>query len=111
MADLPVSEEVTTEKAEPAAEEKPKARRRPRARKNVEETAAAKAAPAPVAVEAPAADEAPAEKPKRRARAKKAIDDAPVEPVTAPRSTPAPEASNEDVPGEPRRGWWQRTFG
>jgi len=111
MADLPVSEEPTPEEAESAAEERPKARRRPRARKDVEETAAAKAAPAPVAVEAPSADEAPAEMPKRRARAKKTTDNAPVEPVPAPRSTPAPEASNEDVPGEPRRGWWQRTFG
>lgn len=114
MADLPLSEQPQPEDAEPVAEEKPKARRRPRARKAVDEAAEATDVPAPVAVtavaeEAPAEESAPA--PKRRARAKKKTDDAPVEPVPAPKSTPAPEASNEDVPGEPRRGWWQRTFG
>lgn len=126
MADLPVSEEPAAEAAEAVAEEKPKARRRPRARKAVEEAAEAQAAPAAQAVEvALAAKEAvelpaegqdeekpvpsKAEGPKRRTRAKKKPDDAPVEPKPAPKA--APEASNEDVPGEPRRGWWQRTFG
>ena len=128
MADLPVSEELAPEEAEPAAEEKPKARRRPRARKAVEEAAEAQPAPAPAAqaievalaakqaavqpVES-VAEEKPvpskSEEPKRRSRAKKKPEDAPVEPRPAPKA--APEASNEDVPGEPRRGWWQRTFG
>jgi ribonuclease E len=114
MADLPLSEEPQPEDAELVAEEKPKARRRPRARKAVEEASKVEATPAPVAVAA-VAEDAPVEEstpaPKRRARAKKKTDDAPVEPAPAPKSTPAPEASNEDVPGEPRRGWWQRTFG
>ena len=54
------------------------------------------------------------EKPKRRTRAKKKADDAPVEPKPAAKlaaTAATPEASNEDVPGEARRGWWQRTFG
>jgi len=125
MADLPVSEEPA-EAAEVVAEEKPKARRRPRARKAVEEAAETQAVSAPQGVEvALAAKEAAdlpvasedeekpvpskAEEPKRRTRAKKKPEDAPVEPKPAPKA--APEASNEDVPGEPRRGWWQRTFG
>jgi ribonuclease E len=112
MADLPVSEESAPDNAEPVAEEKPKARRRPRARKAAEEAAEAKAEPTPIAVEA-AEGPAPieAESPKRRTRAKKKTDDAPVEPRPASKASVTPEASNEDVPGEPRRGWWQRTFG
>jgi ribonuclease E len=117
MADLPVSEEPAQVEAEAEleSEEKPKTRRRPRARKATE--AAVEAAPAPaVEVEQPAAPmieaEPPAEeKPKRKSRAKKKVEDAPVEPKPASRPQVPPEASNEDAPGEPRRGWWQRTFG
>ncbi len=125
----PVAEAV----AEPAAEaeEKPKGRRRPRARRKEEapaETAEAAAAPEPEPVPVaepqpepapePVAEEAPA-KPKRTRRKKAAEAEAPAE-------TPAPEAANDretagaeaeaaeaeaDESGEPRRGWWQRTFG
>jgi ribonuclease E len=112
-----------------AASEAPKARRRPRARKKLEEATGAEAA-APEAVEAPAPKPEPVaeEKPKRRTRAKKTADEAaeaatgqeasaegaPVEPKPTRKksaATPTPEPSNEDAPGEPRRGWWQRTFG
>jgi len=113
MADLPVSEERAPERAENIEASKPKTRRRPRARKRADEVAELPTAPEPTAVEAAPAAEVE-EKPKRRARAKKAAEDAPVEPKpAAKRMQPAstPEASNEDVPGEPRRGWWQRTFG
>ena len=119
MADMPIAEEPAEVEAE-AAEEKPKARRRPRARKKLEEAteAPAETAPAPEPVEAAAPELEPAveEKPKRKTRAKQKTEDAPVEPKPASRKTPAtptptPEASNEDAPGEPRRGWWQRTFG
>jgi ribonuclease E len=118
MADLPIAAEPAPAEAE-VAEEGPKTRRRPRARKPVAaeaeapvpvESAEAVPAPTPVAAEA---DAAPA-KPKR-ARAKKKTDDAPVEPKPAARPVPAPEPSNdataEEDEGEPRRGWWQRTFG
>lgn len=108
----------------PAAEEKPKRKRAPRKTKAAAaaEAEAADAAEAPV-VEAPAAD-APAESageaepakpaPKKRAsRAKKAVaaEAAPeatreAEPVVANGDEQA-----EDADGEPRRGWWQRTFG
>ncbi|MFL6751407.1 MAG: ribonuclease E/G, partial [Sphingomicrobium sp.] len=117
MADLPIAEEPAPAEVEPEAEaeveEKPKERRRPRARKKLEDAAV------PEAVEPAAAEAAPAapaaeDKPKPRARAKKKPEDAPAEPKPAARKAaakPTPEPSNEDAPGEPRRGWWQRTFG
>ncbi len=117
--------------APPETEEKPKGRRRPRARKKDEAPApAAEAAPEPKAAEAPAAEAEPApaapaaedEKPvkPKRTRRKKAAE------AEAPAEAPAPEAANDrdtattdgsaeggeaGEGGEPRRGWWQRTFG
>jgi ribonuclease E len=137
MADLPIADEPAPVEADAeASEEKPKARRRPRARKaapgKVEgkpEEATAVAAPAPEPEAEPAAEVASASAsdqeasakpaPVRKTRARKkaeetAADQVPVEPKPAPRKTvaaPTPEPSNEDAPGEPRRGWWQRTFG
>ncbi|HYD38940.1 MAG TPA: Rne/Rng family ribonuclease [Allosphingosinicella sp.] len=106
----------------PEAEEKPKGRRRPRARRKDEASAEAAGAPAVPAPEpepepvAAVAEEAPA-KPKRTRRKKAAEAEAPAE-------APAPEAANDRETagaeagggesgegGEPRRGWWQRTFG
>lgn len=130
MADLPIAEEPASAEIEAeAADEKPKARRRPRARKKLEE-AAAEAAPAPEVAKAtaPEPELVTEEKPKRKSRAKKktgepteaasdqeeSVEKAPVEPKPASKkaaATPTPEPSNEDAPGEPRRGWWQRTFG
>jgi ribonuclease E len=122
MADLPTSEEAAT--AEPAAEaqpegdEKPKTRRRPRARKKVEDTIETEAASAAQAIEVAAAvketveaEPAAEEKPKRKSRAKKKAEDAPADAKPAANTPNTPEPSNEDAPGEPRRGWWQRTFG
>jgi ribonuclease E len=131
-------EEVEPAAEAPAeAEEKPKGRRRPRARRKEEaattaaepapepevaEGPAAEAEPAPVAEAAPAAEEEKPAKPKRTRRKKTAEAEAPAE-------APAPEAANDreggtaEAPaepaeaeaeaeaGEPRRGWWQRTFG
>ncbi|MHA4838909.1 Rne/Rng family ribonuclease [Sphingopyxis sp. MSC1_008] len=114
----------------PAAEEKPKRKRAPRKTKAAlaAEAEAAEAAEAPVveatpAVEAPA-DEAPAEAeaepvkpaPKKRAsRAKKAVAaEAAAEPATAGEAEPVgadADGEGEGPDGEPRRGWWQRTFG
>ncbi len=130
----PVAEPVAEEA--PAAEEKPKRKRAPRKTKAAL-AAEAEAAEAAEPVEAPAAEPAPevaaeaeAEKPapkKRASRARKKVEpeaeaapaaadaaaaaepalaEAPAEPVAA-------EADDgDDGPdGEPRRGWWQRTFG
>ncbi|HEU0100168.1 MAG TPA: ribonuclease E/G [Allosphingosinicella sp.] len=126
----PVAEPAVAVDTAPEApvetEEKPKGRRRPRARRKEEAPApapepeaaeapapAAEPEPAPVA-EATAEEEKPA-KPKRTRRKKSAEAEAPAE-------APAPEAANDtegaaEEPadpaeaGEPRRGWWQRTFG
>jgi ribonuclease E len=122
MADLPIAEEAPPAEPEPEpeaeAEGKPKARRRPRARKKAEEAGDVESAPAVEAVEVPVpveaaveAEPAAEEKPKRKSRAKKMPDDAPVESKPASKAAVMPEPSNEDAPGEPRRGWWQRTFG
>jgi ribonuclease E len=130
MADLPIADEPVPVEAEAASEDKPalseaegpKARRRPRARKKLEDAAEAESARAAQAAEvASVAREAEPEranagqaKPTRSTRAKKKAADAPVEPKPTSKkaaATPTPEASNEDAPAEPRRGWWQRTFG
>ncbi|HWI86044.1 MAG TPA: Rne/Rng family ribonuclease [Sphingomonas sp.] len=93
--------------AEPAA--KPRRRRRPKTETAVPEAEPAGASPQ-VAEAAPAqlastADPAPA----RRRRSSKAAVEAPLEPIVA---NGADAAEGElDANGEPRRGWWQRTFG
>ena len=113
--------------AEPAAEEKPKRKRAPRKTK----AAAAAEAEAAPAVEAPApeadAEPEPAKPaPKKRvSRARKKVEaepapeaeaepaaaaEAAAEPVAAEASA-EPEAGEDAPEGEPRRGWWQRTFG
>ncbi|HEX8512575.1 MAG TPA: ribonuclease E/G [Allosphingosinicella sp.] len=92
------------------------------------EAPAAEAEPAPIAEAAPAAEEEKPVKPKRTRRKKAAEPEALAESAA---EAPAPEAANdrEGAPGEapaepaeaeaeaeadagePRRGWWQRTFG
>ncbi|WP_338426700.1 Rne/Rng family ribonuclease [Sphingopyxis kveilinensis] len=111
-ANEPVNEEA------PAAEEKPKRKRAPRKAKA--ETEAAKAvAEADVAPETAVAEAEPAKPaPKKRAsRAKKAVAaEASVEPATESEADPVAADADagdmgEGADGEPRRGWWQRTFG
>jgi ribonuclease E len=116
----PVAEEA------PAAEEKPKRKRAPRKTKAAAEAEAAEAVveaveAAPVVEALPeAAPEAEAEPakpaPKKRAsRAKKAVAaDAAPEAATTRDAEPVAANGDEDgvgPDGEPRRGWWQRTFG
>jgi ribonuclease E len=111
--------ETVAEEA-PAAEEKPKRKRAPRKTKAAAEAEAVAAEPVVEAVEAaPVAEAEPEAAPakpapkKRASRAKKAV-----------AAEAAPEATREAEPvaadgdqdgegsdGEPRRGWWQRTFG
>lgn len=106
----------------PVADEKPKRKRAPR--KTKAETEAAKAAAEAEAVDAAPPVEAVAEpeaepaKPaprKRASRAKKAVAaEAAAEPVTASEAEPVAangDEGNAGPDGEPRRGWWQRTFG
>jgi len=102
----------------PVAEEKPKRKRAPRKTKAETEAAKAEAetaeAPVPAEPEAEAEPAKPAPK-KRASRAKKAVA-AEAAPEAATTREAEPVAANGDEDGEgpggePRRGWWQRTFG
>ena len=121
--------------AEPEAEEKPKRKRAPRKQKTeaeapveAEAPAEAEEAPKPKAKRAPRKkkEEAPAsEAPAEEALSTEEVAEAAPAPKKkrAPRKTKASEAAAEatkseaaDAPdagdgGEPKRGWWQRTFG
>ncbi|QCB56789.1 ribonuclease E/G [Sphingopyxis sp. PAMC25046] len=109
----PVAEEA------PVAEEKPKRKRAPRKTKAATEaeaaTAAAAAAPVVEAAPEPEAEPAKPAPKKRASRAKKAVA-AEAAPEAATARDAEPVAANGDEgeegpDGEPRRGWWQRTFG
>ncbi|MES2136554.1 MAG: ribonuclease E/G [Pseudomonadota bacterium] len=110
MVERPIEDEPPIAETEPAEEPKPKRSRKKaataKAEVSVAEPAPAEAPPAEIAVEAaPAAKGAR----KRKTKAKEAGADVP-----ATEARPVPQANNDelvDADGEPRRGWWQRTFG
>jgi ribonuclease E len=112
MVERPTDEEPPIAEVAPAEEAKPKRRRSKKAAEaeiTVPEPAPAEAPPAETAE---AAAEAPA-KPVRKRKAK-----AKDEPAAAESEPPVPAPANSDTAeggfdesGEPRRGWWQRTFG
>jgi ribonuclease E len=120
MVERPLSDEPPIADTEAREEPQPKARRRPRARSR--QAAAAEGAevisiPEPAPSDAPpaqTADEA-ATKPARRRRSAKNVPPsgpAAEEPATAqPASVPSPDNDVSEPASEPRRGWWQRTFG
>lgn len=120
-ADAPVEAEPVAEET-PVAEEKPKRKRAPRKTKAAAEAvveAVVEAVEPVVVIEAaPAEAEPEAAKPapkKRASRAKKAAA-AEAAPEAATTRDAEPVAANGDEDGvgpdgEPRRGWWQRTFG
>ena len=105
MVERPVDEEPPIAETEAPAEPKPKARRTRKKKGDVPEPAAPEAPPAETADEKEV-------KPKRRSRKAKASEPAGEQ---RPEPAPAPAADNDpnggDSSGEPRRGWWQRTFG
>jgi ribonuclease E len=112
MIERPIDEEPPIAETQPA--EEPAAKPKRRRSKKAEEAELAVAEPAPA--EAPPAETAeeaaePA-KPARKRRSKKAEaeagETATEEPVSVP---PANNDTAEDSGSEPRRGWWQRTFG
>jgi ribonuclease E len=126
MVETPVADEALVAETEPAGEaepvpsaaEGPKTRRRPRARKPVPsaaegaiEEAAAEPAPAPEPEPEAVAEEAP--KPKRKSRARKTEPKAeePVQAAAVAANDEPAEAADQGEDGEPRRGWWQKTFG
>jgi len=109
MVETPVADEPAI--AEVAAPEEAKPKRRGRKPAAAAEAVAEPAPPAEPAPQAAADEEAPA-KPKGRSRKKAS---AAVEAEPAPTVSGKPVADNDqsgdDGSDEPRRGWWQRTFG
>ena len=117
MVERPIEHEAPIAETAPAEEPKPKRRR---SKKAEAEAAAEVAVPEPAPAEAPPAETAeqaaPASKPARKRRAKAAEAEQPAAEVqpTAEETVAVPAANNdtaEAASGEPRRGWWQRTFG
>jgi ribonuclease E len=112
MVERPIDEEPPIALTEAADEPKPKGRGRRKAVKvaEVEVTEPAPAeAPAAATAEEPAAPAKPARKRRGKAAPTVATDD-----DEGPESTAVPVPNNDtsfDELGEPRRGWWQRTFG
>ncbi|XVJ64609.1 MAG: Rne/Rng family ribonuclease [Sphingopyxis sp.] len=129
VVDEPVADESVAEA--PAAEEKPKRKRAPRKPKVTAEDGAAEAAPVVEVAEVTHAEvaevpalEAEAEPtkpaPKKRASRSKKAAAAEAAPEAATTRDAEPVAGDSDgesdgdgvgPDGEPRRGWWQRTFG
>jgi ribonuclease E len=111
MVERPIDEEPPIAETAPAEEAKPKARRRRKAAPPEVEAVVPEPAPAD-APPAATVDEAPQPAKPARGRKRKADTVAASEPISEPTAVPA--ANNDtavDENGEPRRGWWQRTFG
>ena len=104
--------EATDTPADAANDAEPEAKPAPKKRASRKKAAAAEA-PAVEAVEADAEPEAkPAKAPARSRRRKAEPAAAEATPVdAAPAETEPAEGDTDDATGEPRRGWWQRTFG
>ena len=79
------------------------------------EPAPAEAPPAETAEDANPSEDAISVKPARKRRAKAKTEEQASEPEAPPaEALPLPAANNDtttEESGEPRRGWWQRTFG
>jgi ribonuclease E len=111
MVERPIEEEPSIAETAAPAEAEPAAPKRGRQRK-----AAAKVEDIDVSrPEEVAAKEAPAPATPARKRRSKKADAAPaVESAPGAEPIPVPAANNDTADegsGEPRRGWWQKTFG
>jgi ribonuclease E len=113
MVERPIDEEPPIAETAPSEEAKPKRRRSKKVDIEAEATVP-KSAPAEVSPAETVEEAAPA-KPARKSRAKKKDEPALAEAEPdADGAVSVPAANNdtaEDDSGEPRRGWWQRTFG
>jgi ribonuclease E len=114
MVERPVDEEPPIAETQAIEEPQPAAKRGRRKKAEAEaEVTVAEPAPAEAPPAETAEDATPEAKPARKRRPKKADAEA-AEAEKGPEPVPVPAANNdsvEDDEGEPRRGWWQRTFG
>jgi len=113
MVERPIESEPPIAETEPAEEPKP-AKRSRRKKVVVEaEVTVPKPVPAEAAPPKTVEEAVPAEEPARKRRSKKTEAAAEPELESAAEEAAVPAASNDTVEedGEPRRGWWQRTFG
>jgi ribonuclease E len=111
MVERPIDEEPPIAETAPVEEPKPKRRRSKKAAAEAE-VAVVEPAPAEAPPEETADESAEPAKParKRRSKAKQPEDAEPLAEATAP----VPAANNDtaaEADSEPRRGWWQKTFG
>jgi ribonuclease E len=113
MVERPVDEEPAIAETQPAEEPKPKRRRSKKAAAEAE-VAVPEPAPAEVPPAETADQAAPPAKPARKRRTKAAKDAEQTAEPSPEESAGVPAANNDtaaEASGEPRRGWWQRTFG
>jgi len=117
MVERPVDEEPPIAETKPLEEPQPAPAKRGR-RSKAPATEAEMAVPEPAPAEAPPAETAdqatPSAKVPRKRRSKKGEAAEPESAGAAAEAVALPAANNdtaEDDDGEPRRGWWQRTFG
>jgi len=115
MVERPIDEEPPVAETQPAAE--PEAKPKRRRTKKAAEAEAEVGIPEPAPAEAPPAETAdqaaPATKPARKRRSKAKPEEQPAE-AAAEEPVSVPAANNDtaaETSAEPRRGWWQRTFG
>jgi ribonuclease E len=113
MVERPIDDEPPIAAVEPTEEPKPTNRRRKKASAAEPEPESVPTESAPVEVVSEITKEAP---PPKTARGRKRKAQSTPADMTAPEPAAAPAANNDtaaatDEGGEPRRGWWQRTFG
>ena len=120
MVERPIDEEPPIAETQAAEEAKPKRRRARKAAAAEAELAVPEPAPADAPPAETVDQAAPAAKPARKRRGKAAPSEAEgaaaePAPAAAEPAAPLPAANNDAAPeeegAEPRRGWWQKTFG
>jgi ribonuclease E len=114
MVERPLDEEPTIAETTLVEEPKPRRRRSKKAAPEAE-VSVVEAAPADAPIAEAADQEAPPAKPARKRKSKATAAAPQEEPQSAQEPAHVPAANNDavedDTGGEPRRGWWQRTFG
>ncbi len=113
MVERPIDEEPAIAEVQPLEEPKPKRRRSKKGGPAEADGTAPVSAPAEVPPSESADQSTTPAKPARKRKGKAAESPAAESATSAAEPTPVPSASNDtaDESGEPRRGWWQRTFG